>query len=631
MAALRNRFSFAAWLAGLFFCVAAVLLSSAPSFGEGHKRIIILHSFGREFRPWNEYAKAIRAELDRQSPWVLDVQEHSLVSARSNDPKAELAFVEYLGALYNKNPPDLIVVIGAPAAVFIQRYRDQLFPNIPMLITAVEQRRVQFSNLTENDAVVAVKHDFRFLFESFLRIAPETRIVGMVNGNTPNELFWQNEMRKELAPLEHRIEIRWYNTLSFEEILKQIADLPPHSAIFWFQMIVDGAGVAHEGDQAITRLYASANAPIFTTDQAFFGREIIGGPMHSPLELARRAGAVAMRILGGEKAGSIIDEPSTFAKPRYDWRELQRWGISAIRLPPGSEIYFREPGMWDRYRSQILLVAAIILVQAGLISGLLFQRSGRLRAEVQARQRSAELAHINRVAMAGELTATIAHELNQPLGAILTNVETAQLMVKSPAPDLREIDEILADIRRDDVRASEVIGRLRAMLKRTPLEFKDVDLNDVADEALQFLSALAGARKVDLASSVAPTLLPVKGDAIQLQQVIVNLIVNAMEAMANIPPGKRRIKVSTARDGNAAHLSVTDVGPGIPTDKLHKVFEPFFTTKSEGMGMGLSIARTIVEAHNGHLSAQSDAGRGATFRITLPLAKQPSDPTHTAS
>jgi hypothetical protein len=146
-----------------------VLLFSSPSFATEHKRIMVLHSFGREFRPWNEYANAIRAELDRQSLWILDVQEHSLISARSTDSGADLPFVEYLRSLYMDSPPDLIVVIGAPAALFIQRYRAQLFPATPMLITAVEQRRVQFSNLTENDTVVAVRHDFRFLFESFLR------------------------------------------------------------------------------------------------------------------------------------------------------------------------------------------------------------------------------------------------------------------------------------------------------------------------------------------------------------------------------------------------------------------------------------------------------------------------------
>jgi signal transduction histidine kinase len=225
--------------------------------------------------------------------------------------------------------------------------------------------------------------------------------------------------------------------------------------------------------------------------------------------------------------------------------------------------------------------------------------------------------------MAGELTATIAHEINQPLGAILTNIETAELMVKSPAPDLQEIGEILADIRRDDERASEVIGRLRSLLKKAPFELKQIDLNEVVRETVRFLSALAIAREVDLTSFIAPTPLPVKGDLIQLQQVLLNLIVNAMDAMSGMPSNKRRITVSTGRDGNSADLSVSDVGPGIPVDKLKEVFEPFFTTTAQGMGMGLSIARTIVEAHGGQLSAESRAGCGATFRIRLPLVALP--------
>jgi signal transduction histidine kinase len=299
---------------------------------------------------------------------------------------------------------------------------------------------------------------------------------------------------------------------------------------------------------------------------------------------------------------------------------LQRWNISEKRLPPGSIVRFREPGVWQQYRSQITLITGLILVQSALISGLLFERRRRVHFEVQARQRSAELAHVNRVAMVGELTATIAHEINQPLGAILTNVETMELMVKSPAPDLQEIGEILADIRRDDLRASKVIDRLRAQLRKVPAELKDIDLNEVAEETLRFLSALAVAREVELSSLIAPVSLPVKGDRIQLQQVTTNLIVNAMDAMSNMPSAARRMTVSTARDGDCAWLSVSDAGPGIPVDHLKEIFEPFFTTKDAGMGMGLSIARTIVEAHDGKLSAENEAGRGATFRIRLPLA-----------
>jgi signal transduction histidine kinase len=473
--------------------------------------------------------------------------------------------------------------------------------------------------LTENDTVVAVKHDFRLLFESFLRIAPQTRVVAMVNGNSPNELYWQGEVRRELSPLEGRIEIRWYDKLSFEDMLKQISALPQHSAIFWFQMIVDGAGVAHEGDRALTQLYATARAPIFTTDEAFFGREIIGGPMHSPLGLARRAATVAVRILGGEKAGSITTESSTFAAPKYDWRELQRWSVDEARLPPGAEVDFRTPAAWKAYRWQIVAVCAVLLMQAALILRLLYEQRLRLRAEVQARQRMSDLAHVNRYSMTGELTASIAHELNQPLGAIRTNTETMELMLNSSTPDLAEIRQIAADIRRDDERASEVILRLRSLLKKAPFELKDIDLNAIARETVDFLAALAVARHVELRNSISGEPLPIKGDRIQLQQVALNLIVNAMDAMSDMPVAERKVTVSTARDGNFAYVSVSDVGPGVPNDQLKQVFEPFFTTKPEGMGMGLSIARTIAEAHGGNLSAENLSGRGVAFRISLPV------------
>src|SRR6202012_1441231 len=267
--------------------------------------------------------------------------------------------------------PDLIIVVGAPAANFIQRHRKDLFATVPMLFTTVEQRRVRSADMTEYDTVVAVIHDFRFLFESFLRIAPDTKTIAIINGDSPNEQFWQGEMRRELKPLEDRIEVRWYDKLSYEELLKQTAALPPHAAIFWYQMIVDGAGVAHEGDRALTRLYQTANAPIFSHDEAFYGEEIVGGPMHSPLAIAKRAAGVAIRILGGEKPVDIKTPSSRVGAPRYDWRELRRWNISERLLPPGSQIDFRESTTWEQYRWQIILVCAILLGQAALISLLL--------------------------------------------------------------------------------------------------------------------------------------------------------------------------------------------------------------------------------------------------------------------
>ena len=588
---------------------------------------MILQSVGREFRPWSEYAEQIRAELDRQSPWPLDVREHALELARSGNLNPELPFLEYLEVLYADHWPDLIIAIGAPAAAFIQQHRDRLFPTAPVLFTAIDQRRLKSSALTENETVVASTLDFRVLFESFLKISPDTKTVAVVNGQSPNELFWRNEIQKELRPLENRIDIRWYDNLSFQEMLKQTASLPPHSAIFWNTMVVDATGVAYEGQRALTTLYATADAPIFSHDHAFFGHEVVGGPMLSALVLGKEASAVAVRILGGEKADQIKVGPIGFAAPIYDWRELRRWGISESRLPPGSEVLFREPTVWERYSWQMALIAAVVLAQAGLISALLNAHRRRRLAEVQSRQRMAELAHVNRFSMAGELTASIAHEISQPLGAILTNAETADEILKSPTPDIAELKDIVNEILQDDRRAGEVIRRMRSLLKKAPFELKNLELNDIVRDTVEFLSALAIGRKVELVSVVKRDELPIFGDRIQLQQVILNLVVNGIEAMKDMPPENCIIRIRTSRVEEFAELSVSDRGPGIPEDKLKEIFEPFFTSKTQGMGMGLSIARTIVEAHNGLIWAKNRDHGGASFRIKLPLRNNGAGPS----
>ena len=220
---------------------------------------------------------------------------------------------------------------------------------------------------------------------------------------------------------------------------------------------------------------------------------------------------------------------------------------------------------------------------------------------------------------AGELTASIAHEINQPLGAILVNAETAQSILTSSRPDLDELRDIVDDILQDDRRAGEVIRRTRSLLRKAPFEPTKLDLSAVVRETVEFLSALAIGQKVGLGSVLTPIELPIIGDRIQLQQVILNLAVNAIDAMADIPIENRKIGIRTSRFEEFAELSISDSGPGIPAEELKEIFEPFFTSKAEGMGMGLSIARTIVEAHKGRIWAENQPGGGASFRIRLPL------------
>ena len=267
---------------------------------------------------------------------------------------------------------------------------------------------------------------------------PDTKNVAVVVGNSPIEKYWREEIGREVKPFADRIAFTWYNDLSFEDILKHAAALPPHSAIFWELMIVDAAGMVHEEGKALTRLYAVANAPIFSYTDAFFGGGIVGGPHVPVLEHGRQVAEVAVRILGGEKAGDIKTPPIGFGTPKFDWREMQRWGISESRLPPGSVIEFREPSIWERYRWQLTGFFLAFIVQSAMIGWLLIERYGRRRAELESRQRSLEVMHLNRTAEVGALSASFAHEVSQPLLAIGLNAERAERPAEGRRPTSRQ-------------------------------------------------------------------------------------------------------------------------------------------------------------------------------------------------
>ena len=247
--------------------------------------------------------------------------------------------------------------------------------------------------------------------------------------------------------------------------------------------------------------------------------------------------------------------------------------------------------------------------------------SGRKRAEQEMLGLRQDIAHVGRVSIMGQLSSALAHEINQPLGAILRNAEAAALFLQHPSPDLHEISAIIEDIRKDDRRAGEVIDRMRALLRREDVSMTSLDVGEVLGDVATLLRPDAMARHVALHLDVADGLRPVHGDRVQIQQVLLNLILNAMDALEGLGERSRSISVAARHAGaENVEISVADAGRGIAADQLARIFEPFFTTKPKGIGMGLSISRRIVEAHGGTLWAESHAPDGATFRFTLPIA-----------
>jgi len=256
--------------------------------------------------------------------------------------------------------------------------------------------------------------------------------------------------------------------------------------------------------------------------------------------------------------------------------------------------------------------------------GVAMDVTKRKQAELEAQRLEDEIAHVGRVSMMGQLASALAHEINQPLGAILRNAEAAELFMQSKTPDLEEIRAILADIRTDDQRAGSVIDRMRGLLKRHVLDTQLLDLAELVGSVTQLAQSDAAMRHVKLKVNLPVDLPPVRGDRVHLQQVLLNLILNGMDALNGAGPENRRVTVSARVEGaRAVEIAVCDTGQGIAAEKLFQIFDPFFTTKADGMGMGLAISRTIIEAHGGRLWAENNNGTGgATFRFTLPLAER---------
>ena len=854
--------------------VCLLLLTSFCATGAEPKRVLVVHSFGTVAPPFTTHSTAFEAELVKRMGNHVDLDEVSLDMARYTAPDMQEAVVDYLEKRGAKWKPDLVVPIGGPAGIFVAKFRQRLFPNIPILYCSLDRRLLGPDAFDENTTFVGANYEVRGFAEDILQIAPDTKNIAIVIGATPLEQYWTEAFRRGFEPFTDRVNFIWLNDLSFDQVLERVHTLPPHSFIFLILFLRDAAGVTQNADEALQRLHAVANAPINIIFTNQMGLGIVGGRLYPSTEDGMKAAETAVQILNGASPSSFPPRIVPATSPQYDCRELRRWKIDERHLPPGSTILFQTPTVWQQYRWWIIAGVSICVVQAVLIAGLVanlirrrraegslveserrfrvmadatpvlmwmsgvdklctffnkpwleftgrsmeqelgngwtdgvhaddlqkcfktyteafdarqpFVMQYRLRrhdgeyrwvadqgvarynaqgefagyigscvdvtelvnkdealreseermrlaadavnlgiwewdlskdeiwatnarrallgwpasgkitledfistvhpddrnrirqaiddaihkgqdydseyrlvlpdgivrwmaargsvhfdahgnparllginiditarkqAELEAKQRRDELSHLSRVALVGELSASIAHELNQPLAGILTNAGAGEFVIDRGDVDLKEIRELLADISADARRASDVVRDIRGMIKKEQVTRRRINLNDVVTNAVQIIGSDALLHACELKISLEAALPIVAVDPIQIQQVLINLILNAFDAMRDTPVSKRRVEIMTRENGDGAiRISVRDYGVGISDEMRSRIFEQFFTTKPEGLGMGLAIVRSIVEEHAGTIEAENAEGEGARFHFTLPIS-----------
>jgi signal transduction histidine kinase len=387
----------------------------------------------------------------------------------------------------------------------------------------------------------------------------------------------------------------YLTSLPLQELLVELTKLPPQTIVLFTTLFRDGSGKPFVPHNIVPRVSAAANAPTYGFLDQYVGRGIVGGRVYSSALHGTQTGKLVLQVLADSKpAGASLVEASA-NKVLFDWRRMQRWGITERQLPSSSEIHFRELSLWERYYWQITCIVLALLAQSVLITSLLIERFRRHRAET--RSRKLEVMHLNRAAEAGALSASFAHDLGQPVVSIALNTKRANDLLMKDRLEISELKEIVTDISCANDHAAQVIKHFQRLLKhRSDQETQqEIDLKAVIADALSILSTEANQRQIEVSAAGHKGPLLVSADPVHLLQVLLNLATNAMHALADIPSSARRIAIrTTLLEDSTVEVSVIDTGSGISTKKVDEIFDAFYTTKEHGSGLGLSIARTIV-------------------------------------
>jgi signal transduction histidine kinase len=595
-------------------CIAGV--GGAPAGAGDHAQFLVIHSAHSTLAASAEVGAGMRAVFDAELQAGYEVFAEYRDEQRFPGAEEDAAFAEELVRKYRDATFDAILVFGPPAFAFVLANRQTLGHGVPVVIGGVSMESL--GRPDQPPGVHGIVSSFSVLGTLALarRLQPEADRVVVMTGSSDFDRSWDETARRELAGLAD-IAVDHVSSLTLEGFEQAAAALDEDTILLILTIFEDAAGRQFTPLNAAALIAAGSGAPAYSVYDTYVGRGIVGGEVQRFRDVGAAMAEQALRLAGGEaRVEPLREAPNRIV---VDWRAMERFGLERDRLPPGSIVEHYDPSAWERYRLQILVAMGVILAQSATIAGLAIQGRRRRTAEREVAAQRVELAHMSRVAQLGALSGAVAHELNQPLTSILANAEAGLQLARRDPADLEEIVAILTDIAEDDRRAAAIIVELRRLMAKGETILEPLDLNEVVEATVLLARSEFLVRQVSVDLDLARGGLAVRGSRPQLRQVILNLLLNAADAMTDQPSESRRILVATrTRKDGWGELRVQDAGPGLAPAVAEDPFRPFVTTKPGGLGLGLSICRTIVEAHGGTLVFDPDCREGAMVILALP-------------
>jgi two-component system, LuxR family, sensor kinase FixL len=852
--------------ASLFVGIAFAFDSSTPE-----KSVLVLCGERSDLPAIQAVEENLREVFHSSRSPRIELFSEYLDLARFSGDQQEKALVSYLQARYAGRRIDLVVPVAGSALEFALTRREELFPAVPMVFCAMDQRELEPLALPADVTGIIGHFDIERTIELILQLQPGVPEIVCVSGTSGFDRRWAGETRKVIEQLHSKPVVRWITDQSLSETIGEVGRVPKTSAVFFISMLRDGAGQSTSSVDVVRDLARVAKAPIYGLSSQFLDAGVVGGAMFDFGLNGRKTGELALKALRGQWVPFGAPETESQNPLLINWLALKKAGLSEEHLPPGVEVKLRPPGLWETHHLFILVVGGAILLQTVLIAGLILERfsrrkaeaslrqseermnlvadgvnlgmemwdtardevwmtergralfgidrearidsativarvhpddralrealigraiqthggysteyrvvlpdgtirwigargrslnsgngkatrvlgvsidvtaqkyaedrfrlvvegspngivlmneqgrielvntqveilfgywreeligkpieilvperfrdvhpihrgkfvaaptartigagrelfgrrkdgsefpveigispiqgdkgilvlaaivdiSARKQAEAESRQYREELAHLNRVEIVAEMATALAHELNQPLSGIMNNASAGRRFIAKGRADMPKLDRLLDAIVMDVRRAGEIIRGIRAMVRKGEGARVSVNLNSIIGEVVQFVRSDALERHCMVLSELDPDLPAVSANPVQIQQVLLNIVINAFDAMRQTPVAERRVIIRSERQPNdEVCVSVRDYGTGLPKESPERIFEAFFSTKQDGLGMGLSIARSIISSHGGELTASNAEGGGTCIHFSLPAAEE---------
>ncbi|MGA0038377.1 MAG: sensor histidine kinase [Pirellulales bacterium] len=600
---------------------ARAITGEADRDANKQKRVLVIDQDGATRPAFVLFMEAFRKGLASGGGGPFDVFVENLELTRLGRDASDLhEAADWLNAKYGDASFDVIVptsrvccdLVLASGVAFSQHVSvvGVERPGEQPVSDALQKRYVSVSAESQVAATIEIAS----------RLFPRSGRVALIGQSSPHPSYAEYVVEDARASAERlRLEFVSLVDLRFDEVLAAVRDLPADSLVIYVGYWGDETTGAAVPAEALEDVCQESRAPVFGVAETYVGRGIVGGAVTDMAAMGEQAGRLAAAI----SRGPLPEPVQVPVVATFDARALKRFGVPRSRLPADAQVLFETLTFWQRYWLQMLLTGLVVVVQAGLITALVVNLRRRVAAERMVSTQRDQMIHAGRVSTLGEFAASLAHELSQPLGAILNNVEVAGMLLGKEAlgaGDLTELREIVKDIAADEQRAGEVLERIRSMVRKqrfTPAKLTPLEL-------LKGVQALArprcAAESITLGIECEADLPNIAGDRILLQQALLNLVGNACDAICQTStPRQTGMIVLRGREVSGwVELSVVDDGGGIIDGSVERAREPFHTTKEDGLGVGLAIVQSIMEQHDGRFDLENNTGRGVTARLLVP-------------